>query len=144
MGIEVLMQRQVEFNQKVINSIWKSDFSHLGLEIFASPKPKSPIKKRGPNQRTWLAATKDFQSIRLDIYTTDIELAPPIASSIQEQALPKKRKASDGVAPAPTKKPRVERQRPTMGGELELAELPVLRSRAGRVVRRTDKAKAFI
>jgi hypothetical protein len=133
MGIEVLMQRQAEFIQKMIDSIWKSDFSHLSPDIFASleQKAKAPIK-RGPNQRTWLAATKGFRLIEPDIFTTDIVLAAP--SSIQEEAVPRKRKAKD-QGKGPAKRRQVDR--PT-----KLAELPALQSRAGRVIRRTSKAKA--
>ena len=136
-GIEALVQRQADFIQKVIDSVWKSDFSHLSLDIFASPKRKvkSP-RKMGPNQRTWLTATKDFRSIGLDIFTMDIELAAP--SSIQEeQASPKKRKAKDqGIVPA-------KRRRQADGPAIVvLAPESALQSRARRVIRRTDKAKA--
>src|SRR5450432_129281 len=98
MGIEVLIERQAKFIQEVITATWKSDFSHLDLELFQSPAKlvKAPIK-RGPNKRTWLAATKDFRSIRLDIFTIDIELVAP--SSIQEKVVPKKRKANHQGSP---------------------------------------------
>jgi hypothetical protein len=80
-----------------------------------------------------------------DIFTMDIELAPVTtlasspASSILEQESPKKRKAT----PAPVLVPAKRQKRASVVVVSELAEIPVIQSRAGRVVRRTDKAKAF-
>jgi hypothetical protein len=74
--------------------------------------------------------------IGLDIFTIDIELAAP--SPIQEEAIPKKRKAKDqGIVP--TKR----RRQADRSAIVALASGSlVLQSRAGRVVRRTSKAKA--
>ena len=93
-GVEVLMQRQADFIQRVIDSVWKSDFGHLGPELFMSPKKKKPIKsprKKGPTQQVWLVVTKDFRLIEADIFTMDTGLGLPSPSPIQAR----KRKAKD-------------------------------------------------
>jgi hypothetical protein len=80
-----------------------------------------------------------------DIFTIDIELvlvttpASLPASSILEQESLKKRKATLAPVLVPAKR----QKRALVVIVSELAEIPVVQSRAGRVVRRTDKAKAF-
>jgi len=146
MGVEVLMQRQAEFIQKVIDSTWQAQYSHLDPDLFTSQKPKTkPKPNRGPNKRVWHAATKEFRKTEPDIFTIDIELAP--ASPILEQESPKKRKTT-ALVPMPAKRRRYTKKPIVEVIELdledsELAEIPVVQSRAGRVVRRTDKAKGF-
>jgi len=147
MGVEVLMQRQAEFIQKVIDSTWKDQYSHLDPELFTSPKPQpKPKPNRGPIKKVWNDATKDFRKTELDIFTMDIELAPAPASPILEQESPKKRKITAPV-PMPAKRQRHTKKPLEVmkldSEESELVETLVVQSRAGRVVRRTDKAKGF-
>ena len=101
---------------------------------------KSP-RKKGPTQQVWLAATKDFRLVEPDIFTTDIGLGlPPSPSPIQEDALPRKRKAKDqGKEPVKRRRQARKAIEPVV---LELDELPVIQSRSGRVIQRTNKAKA--
>lgn len=134
----------------MIDSTWLAQYSHLDPDLFTSPKLKTkpkPKQNKGPNKRVWHAATKDFRMTESDIFTMDINLASittanlssPASlstSSTPEYESPKKRKAAPGSAPAPVKRRRYAR--PSV---VELAEVPVVQSRAGRVVRRTDKAK---
>jgi hypothetical protein len=121
----------------------------LDLDLFTSPKPKlkpKPKQNKGPNKKVWHTAIKEFRITEPDIFTMDIELvlitilASSPASSILEYKLPKKRKAGPVLVPA---KRRQYTKRPAVVDISELAEIPVVQSRAGRVVQRTDKAKAF-
>jgi hypothetical protein len=133
----------------VIDSTWQAQYSHLDPDLFTSPKPKTkpkpkPKSNRGPNKQVWHAAMKEFRMTEPDIFTIDIELA--LASPILEPGSPKKRKATTlAPAPAPAKRRR-HAKRPSVEvieEVSELVEMPVVQSRAGRVLRRTDKAKDF-